>query len=650
MHHETLLYMWHRLPFEREAPAAGVHVRASSDARPRQEWIDDSRRPRHARRRPSRRSRSAGTTSFPRHERRRSRRSRSSASTSPTRSSSSSSTPAAISDRAVVASRKTGTGCSARAFRIRCSGSTGQGGGGNGGTNGYWRGMFERIPLPLAWPVYVSHAEAAAYARWRGARLPTEAEFQRAAFGSAGGRARASVGRARRRRPSTASSISRAGIRSRSAVIPAEPSAWGVEDLVGNGWEWTSTHVRAVSGISRDGVVSGILGGFLRRRTHRHEGRVAGDGGRASAADVSQLVPRPVPICLCDLSLRHDNAPAAGSSISRATSSTTSRSSRGSCRRAICTTRSARRCSKRSASCRGTASRAPSSACSSTHGRAILAQASADAVSTHRRARARQRRRSCATLIEAGRAARTPTTGPPASTSRRPRAPSDRCVRQRPRPGGQALAPLDDRRVRHQATYESGLARGRRRAGDAGRTLVAVSRLEHRQLRSAGRRRISADDPRARSRRGDSLLLGADLVEAGSASCCSPTTIRSASRRRSTATCWCASTASSAATSTSTPSVIARCGTRTNRASRCTWSAARSSACASRRRTRRDLRSEGDTIWTESSYKYDPDGARPRCSSGAGFRADRVAGPTSEERFLADARPGGVTPPTPFGG
>ena len=47
--------------------------------------------------------------------------------------------------------------------------------------------MFELVPLPPAWPVYVSQAEASAYARWRGARLPTEAEFQRAAYGSPDG-------------------------------------------------------------------------------------------------------------------------------------------------------------------------------------------------------------------------------------------------------------------------------------------------------------------------------------------------------------------------------------------------------------------------------------------------------------------------------
>jgi iron(II)-dependent oxidoreductase len=52
------------------------------------------------------------------------------------------------------------------------------------GDDWFWRGMFALIPLPLSWPVYVSQAEAAAYARWAGARLPTEAEYQRAAFES----------------------------------------------------------------------------------------------------------------------------------------------------------------------------------------------------------------------------------------------------------------------------------------------------------------------------------------------------------------------------------------------------------------------------------------------------------------------------------
>jgi ergothioneine biosynthesis protein EgtB len=104
----------------------------------------------------------------------------------------------------------------------------------------YWRGMFERLALPLAWPVYVSHAEASAYARWRGARLPSEAEFQRAAFGAPDGERRNPWGD----EPPTSAH----GVFDFSSWDP-EPagshpkgvSAWGVEDLVGNGWEWTST-------------------------------------------------------------------------------------------------------------------------------------------------------------------------------------------------------------------------------------------------------------------------------------------------------------------------------------------------------------------------------------------------------------------------
>src|SRR5438093_1052177 len=45
------------------------------------------------------------------------------------------------------------------------------------GDRWYWRGMFERLPLPPSWPVYVSHAEAAAFARWSGGWLLTEAEL-----------------------------------------------------------------------------------------------------------------------------------------------------------------------------------------------------------------------------------------------------------------------------------------------------------------------------------------------------------------------------------------------------------------------------------------------------------------------------------------
>ncbi len=104
-----------------------------------------------------------------------------------------------------------------------------------------WRGMFEEVPLPPAWPVYVSQAEASAYAQWRGMRLPTEAEFQRAAYGTPEG--------AERRFPwgEDPPDASRGNFDFRNSdpvpvgSFPAGASAWGAQDLVGNGWEWTSS-------------------------------------------------------------------------------------------------------------------------------------------------------------------------------------------------------------------------------------------------------------------------------------------------------------------------------------------------------------------------------------------------------------------------
>jgi formylglycine-generating enzyme required for sulfatase activity len=100
--------------------------------------------------------------------------------------------------------------------------------------------MFGRIPLPESWPVYVSLAEAAAFARWRGVRLPTEAEFQRATYGSPSGEREHPWGD--RGADSSLGAFDFCGFDPvPSGSSPAGASAWGVHDLVGNGWEWTET-------------------------------------------------------------------------------------------------------------------------------------------------------------------------------------------------------------------------------------------------------------------------------------------------------------------------------------------------------------------------------------------------------------------------
>jgi formylglycine-generating enzyme required for sulfatase activity len=107
---------------------------------------------------------------------------------------------------------------------------------------GFWlRTVFGEIPLPASWPVYVSHDEATAFAAWSGGRLPTEPEYHRAAFGAPDGSERAFPwGEA----PPTAAHGNFDFRRYDPEPIgssPAGASAWGVHDLIGNGWEWTST-------------------------------------------------------------------------------------------------------------------------------------------------------------------------------------------------------------------------------------------------------------------------------------------------------------------------------------------------------------------------------------------------------------------------
>jgi ergothioneine biosynthesis protein EgtB len=104
-----------------------------------------------------------------------------------------------------------------------------------------YRAMFGTIPLPLCWPVYVSHAEASAFARWAGKKLPTEPQWHRAAYATPEGTERIYPwGDAQ---PESAHGNFHHQRWDATAVDahPASASALGVHDLLGNGWEWTST-------------------------------------------------------------------------------------------------------------------------------------------------------------------------------------------------------------------------------------------------------------------------------------------------------------------------------------------------------------------------------------------------------------------------
>lgn len=105
----------------------------------------------------------------------------------------------------------------------------------------FWRGRDGLTTLGPGWPVWVTHAEASAYARWSGARLPSEAEYHRAAYGTATGGERAYPW------GDEEPDVTRGSFeidRDDPVDVTAHPrgaSAWGIEDLAGNGWEWTST-------------------------------------------------------------------------------------------------------------------------------------------------------------------------------------------------------------------------------------------------------------------------------------------------------------------------------------------------------------------------------------------------------------------------
>lgn len=119
--------------------------------------------------------------------------------------------------------------------------------------DGRWwlRAMEGEVPLPPALPVYVSHAEASAYARWSGGALPTEAQWHRAAYATAQGAERPYPWGSDAPTPGVHGNFGFAHLDPTPVgAHPAGRSALGVDEMLGNGWEWTRTPFAPFAGFA----------------------------------------------------------------------------------------------------------------------------------------------------------------------------------------------------------------------------------------------------------------------------------------------------------------------------------------------------------------------------------------------------------------
>jgi ergothioneine biosynthesis protein EgtB len=135
-----------------------------------------------------------------------------------------------------------------------------------------YRTMFDEIPLPLHWPVYVSHAEANAYARWSGKRLPTEEEWQRACTGTSVGIERQYPWGDQSPGPSVGYFDFARWDPWPVNAFPQGASAFGVEGMMSNGWEWTSSLFEPFPGFQPFAFYPGYSANFFDKQHYVMKG------------------------------------------------------------------------------------------------------------------------------------------------------------------------------------------------------------------------------------------------------------------------------------------------------------------------------------------------------------------------------------------
>ncbi|MEC4670155.1 MAG: SUMF1/EgtB/PvdO family nonheme iron enzyme, partial [Nitrospirota bacterium] len=116
------------------------------------------------------------------------------------------------------------------------------------GDEWFWRTMFGEVLLPLDWPVYVTYEQARSYAEWVGKSLPTEVQFHRAAYGTPGEEERAYPWGGEAPTPHCGNFNFYQWDPIPVTASPQGDSAFGVSQLVGNGWEWTTTEFHPFHG------------------------------------------------------------------------------------------------------------------------------------------------------------------------------------------------------------------------------------------------------------------------------------------------------------------------------------------------------------------------------------------------------------------